>query len=407
MEVEFDYNSKEQQFTLNVQQSCPRSKKQPPLHFPLAVGLIGADGTELVSTTVLEVKEKKQSFTFQNIQSIPLPSLNRNFSAPIHLKANYQFEDLVFLMKHDTDLFNRYEAGQTLLRGQINENITKYSKGEDLDIPRSLIDCFQTILRDEKLEGMFVNKTLKLPSVSDIAEMQEIIDYRAIFEVREKMIETFAIELKSDLISLYEKASALTPSINSRKLKSLCLQYLSYTKDPSIPELIYTQYERAQNMTDGFSALSILTNLDSDYRSQALEDFYSKWKSDQLVITKWFMLQAMSKLPGTLLEVKKLMNDPVYDNKIPNLVRALLGGFLENHVQFHDESGDGYAFIADQILVLDELNPLVAARLVKGFEKYEKLDKKRKKLIKVELKRILEKPSLSPNVYELGSNILG
>lgn len=405
VKVDFHYYDKEQRFELSVEQCSPKSSHLEPLHFPFAIGLIGADGKEVLPTTVLEIKEKKETFIFENIHSIPLPSLNRHYSAPVHVKAPYLEDDLIFLMKYDTDLFNRYQAAQQLMMDILLETVKKLQKKQEVHFHRGFVDAFKAIL-EEDLSGSFISKTLSLPSEGLIAEQLEVIDYEAIHEAREFYLRQIAISHKDLFFEIYNRLNGDSKTIDQRRLKNLCLKYLSYLEDDHCVELIYQQFDQAQNMTDEFSALQLLANSSSSIKDQALDQFYKKWSQNTLVMMKWFAVQAGSKLPGALERVQDLMNNPVFDIKVPNLVRAVLDSFAHNYVQFHDEDGKGYQFMADQILLLDEINPLVAARFAKSFEKYEKLDKQRKKLMKKELKRILEKAYLSTNVYEIIKNIL-
>jgi aminopeptidase N len=184
------------------------------------------------------------------------------------------------------------------------------------------------------------------------------------------------------------------------------LKYLTYLEEPSIAQMMLTQYTKATNMTEQMSAMSCLCQIASPESEEVLDHFYKKWHKDPLVMMKWFAVQAASKLPGTLDRVKVLMNNPSFDVKIPNLVRSLQGTFIENMSQFHAIDGSGYEFIADQIIELDGINPHLSSRFVKGFNKLDKFDSQRKRLMKQALKRIMDKQDLSSNVYEIASNIL-
>ncbi len=404
--VDFHYEPKNHTFKLRILQSCPKSKKSEPLHFPFRISLIGADGKEVLEDKLLEIREKEHEFIFDNIQTIPLPSLNRSFSAPVNIQAPYHLDDLIFLMRHDTDLFNRFDRAQEVMTKLILENVGALSAGRDLEVHRGFLDAFRDVLLDRSLEGMFLNKALAFPAENYISDQMTEILVDELHEVREFYLRQMAHALRDDFLGMYNTVRSKAKTIDARKLQSLCLKYLIFIEESSIVQMIFDQYTKASNMTELMSALSALCHVSSSETDEALDHFYKKWHKDPLVMMKWFSVQAASKLPGTLDRVKTLINNPSFDVKIPNLVRSLHGVFIENMSQFHAIDGSGYDFMAEQIIYLDSINPHLSSRLVKGFNKMNKFDKQRKKMMRQALKKVMDKPDLSSNVYELTSNIL-
>jgi aminopeptidase N len=217
-----------------------------------------------------------------------------------------------------------------------------------------------------------------------------------------------ASDLKEIFLTVYRGNTDTGPyridqeSIGRRSLKNTCLAYLSELEDKDVRGLCVNQYRTGGNMTDVLAALANLANAECPERVEALASFYEKWKDDPLVMDKWLSIQATSRLPNTLEEVKKLTNHPVFNIKNPNKVRALIGAFAQaNPVRFHDPGGEGYSFLADHVLTLDPMNPQIAARLVTAFTLWKRYDEKRKALMKAQLERIIQTPELSKDVYEV------
>jgi len=239
-----------------------------------------------------------------------------------------------------------------------------------------------------------------------------VIDPTAIFEARRFVQKTLATELKETFLAIYYTNQDTGPyrvdqaSIGRRSLKNICLAYLMELDEPGIRKLCMEQYRNAENMTDRVASLATLANFDCTERSDALASFYETWKHDPLVMDKWLSIQALSRLTTTLNTVKLLMADPAFSLKNPNKVRALIGAFSSNTVRFHAPEGEGYVFLADQVLAINTLNPQIAARLVSAFTMWKRYDEKRKALMKAELERILAAPKLSRDVHEIVSKSL-
>jgi aminopeptidase N len=298
-----------------------------------------------------------------------------------------------------------------------------YKNKKPLVLSSDFIEAMRSMLSANNLDNALKAQILTLPSETYLGEQVATIDVDAIYQARRFVRMELARELKSEFERLYQENQSdgdyevSAEAFAQRSLKNICLGYLALLNDPPIrpsgtfprvgegvlsQELCVTQFKRASNMTDSLAALQALANLDCPERVSALADFYTRWKDEPLVLDKWFMLQATSELPDTLAEVKKLTQHPAFNLQNPNRVRALIGGFCSgNFIRFHDVSGSGYAFLADQVLALDKLNPQIAARLVQPLTSWRRYDSTRQALMKAQLERLAKTAKLSKNVYEI------
>lgn len=413
LKVSFEYNKEPQKFTLNVEQSNPKEgNSAPPLHFPLKVGLLGPDGEDYPIQGLLEVKEKSQSFTFENIPQKPIVSLNRDFSAPIKIESPLEASDYIFLMAHDSNDFNRWESSQEIAMQIMLATASEWDNPSSTTLNKDYIAAFGDLLLDTELDFSFKALILNLPTENLMGQKQDIIQFNDNHSTREWIKEELANNHEEAFLGLYQELGEFkeykieAKDMGRRKLKNTCLSYLSYLNKDEYNALCMKQFTNATNMTDQFAALSILSRIECPERLEAMQFFYDKWKGDALVITKWLSLQALSPLSGALDRVKELIEDPVFDYKIPNIARAVFGSFFENHTHFHALDGSGYEFAQEQIARLDEINPSVAARLSTAFKKYPKLDPKRREMMKASLNKLLTKKGLSRNAYEIISKSL-
>ena len=371
-----------QVFTLTVKQSM-----HPPFHVPLAVKIGQHE-------KVLSVTGTEQSYTFENLKAKPVPSLLRGFSAPVTLNYPYTEAELVHLLAHDDDPFNRWEAGQRL-----SSEIILHRNG----VPSpAFLDAIKLLLKEK--DPAFVAETLALPSETFLAEQMKVVDPDALHGARNALRRALASHFTDSFLEVYEKLKSDNPyspdsaSAGRRALRNLCLGYLGEIEGPA---LAYRQFERADNMTDAMAALASLANTDCAERGLALEAFYAKWQGDQLVVDKWLAVQASSRLHGTLARVRELLAHPAFDLKVPNKVYALIRSFSVNHVRFHSADGAGYEFVADQVLALDKFIPQVAARIARGFDRWKRFDLNRKNKSKAQLERIRDAAGLSKDVAEI------
>src|SRR5918992_1408658 len=356
------------QFILTVKQSM-----SPPFHIPFAVKIGERE-------EVLSLKEREQAFAFP-VKEKPVASLLRGFSAPVILNYPYSEADLLHLLAHDDDPFNRWEAGQRLAASMILD------KGGN---PSStFLDAALLAMSDP--DPAFVAELLTLPAETFLAEQMDVVDPDRLHESRNALRRALARFLKTELSATYERLTSKglyspdAQSIGRRSLRNLCLGYLGELGQSA---LAYEQFERADNMTDSMAALFTLANLDCPEREKALAEFYERWKDEPLVLDKWLAVQAGSRLSTTLKTVKQLLKHPAFDIKVPNKVYALIRAFAANHVRFHAADGSGYAFLADQVIRLNTLNPQVAARMARGFDRWRKFDPGRQEKARAQLERI-------------------
>jgi aminopeptidase N len=340
-------------FTLTVKQSM-----NPPFHIPL-LAKVGAE------ERLLHVREPEQRFTFGGLKERPVPSLLRRFSAPVTLNYPYSEADLLHLLAHDDDPFNRWEAGQRLAAQIILERAGEPS--------RAFIAAMGSMLAEH--DQIFAAEVLNLPAETFLAEQLATVD-----------------------------PDALHAAIGRRALRNQCLGYLAELGEA---KLAYEQFRGADNMTDAMAALTWLAQLDCPERERALEEFYARWKNEPLVLDKWLAVQAGSRLPDTLPRVKRLLAHPAFDRKVPNKVYALIRTFTANHVRFHAADGGGYAFLADQVIALNALNPQVAARMARGYDRWRKFDPARQGKARAALERIRDTDGLSKDVAEIVTKALG
>jgi aminopeptidase N len=422
LEVRGNFDAAARRYTLTVMQSCsptPGQVEKQPFHIPMAVGLVGPDGNDVPlqldgekraagTTRVLSVTHAEEEFVFLNVARQPVPSLLRGFSAPVNLRFEYSDADLTHLMAHDSDAFNRWESGQRLALNLLLRGIASYRVGHAPAFPGSFVKAFSRVLADAAKDPAFAAEALGLPSESLVAEQMEEVDSDAIHAVRVALRKHLASSLKGELLATYQAFAASGPynpgarSAGQRSLRNLCLSYLMELDDDTVRTLCVRQFDSADNMTDSMAALTALANTDCLARSEALDKFYAKWKDESLVMDKWFSVQATCRLPDTLAEVKRLLSHPAFNLKNPNKVRALIGSFCQgNHVRFHVADGSAYEFAADQVIAIDPLNPQVAARLARSFDRWRKFDTIHQKHAKVAIGRIRDTAGLSKDTTEV------
>lgn len=421
------YIEAEDKFILKVEQTCPPTPGQPekePFYIPLRVGLLDKQGNELnlelspqktskdVTDLVLSVTEINQEFVFENITEKPIPSLLRSLSAPVQMEYPYSREELFFLMIHDNDGFNRWNASQLLAIDVINE----LQESKSANVPVIIEDAFKGVLenalQDDTIDQAMVAHLLALPTEGFLIEQAEVADVDVIHRVRESLSNHLALKLKDLFAQIYNKTNIDEPykadasSIARRALKNLSLGYLVRTKDSECLETCYEQFNTASNMTDRAAALRQLVNSSCEQGknlgAQALDTFYQQWQHEPLVVDQWFVIQATCQSLNTLNQVESLLTHEAFDIKNPNKVRSLIGAFCgQNHIGFHQQSGEGYEFLADRILELDKLNSQIAARLLIPLTKWKKYDSNRQALMQAQLNRIKANADLSKDVYEV------
>ncbi|KFI22917.1 aminopeptidase N [Nitrosococcus oceani] len=422
------YDPEMSTYTLKVKQTCPPTPEQPhkaPFHIPLAIGLLDAEGRDLplrlageaeaiTGTRVLELRQAEETFVFQDIPCKPVPSLLRGFSAPVKLYLDLSNEEYCFLLVHDKDHFNRWEAGQQLAIKILLGLVEDHQQGKPLILDPAFTNTIEKILAGDESDQAFVAQILTLPSEHYLAEFMTVIDPEAAYKARRFLQRGLAEALHSTFTTTYESLAGTSPyhsspeEIGRRKLRNICLEYLMTLDGPDIKSRCLQQFNESDNMTDVIAALSSLADTESSERKIALQAFYNQWKNDSLVMDKWLSLQALSRRQDTLTIVKKLTQHPAFKLTNPNKVRALIGAFCQgNPVRFHDPSGEGYRFLRDYILKLDPLNPQIAARLASTFNLWRRYDQNRQIIMKEQLEHIVNSPRISKDVYEITTKALG
>jgi len=423
VQVKSKYDAEKQTYELTLSQSCKPGAGQDcklPFHIPVAVGLLDARGndmplhlqgapfaTTVPTTRVLELTKDKQTFRFDQVTRKPIPSLLRNFSAPVELEYSYTDDELAHLMAHDSDAFNRWEAGQRLAIKRLLNIINNIRNNGQLVLDELFINTMRTTLNDQSLDPSFREVVLTLPSELMLAEQCEVIDPQAIHTARKFVRNTLSEKLKAYFIAAYEanrtpgKYSPDAKSAGKRGLKNLCLSYLLGWKDESTLQLAHAQIDAANNMTDRVAALMGLLNTGSSSAEQPLKKFYQDFKNEALVVDKWFSLQAVAEHTD-VKAVRKLMTHPAFTLKNPNRARSLIFSFCNgNPSQFHAPDGSGYAYWAEQVIALNKLNPQVAARLVRTLDHWKKYKPELKKQMQAALQKIAASKGLSKDVQEL------
>ena len=416
------YDRAKQEAELTIEQVLPPTPGQPkkkPFHMPVRMGLIGSNGDELPLRLadgsepkggVVELTKARQTFKFKGVTSKPVASLLRDFSAPVNLSFEQSTDDLEFLMVHDSDLYNRWQAAQTYATRLILD-VMKGKKGAN---PRDLAKAVGRTVADESLEPAYRAMMLSLPSESDIARIVKAnVDPAAIHQARKSVVGGIGTEIASELKELYDAHLVKGPykpdadSAGHRSLRIAAMGVLSRRGKPEDIARVAQHFETASNMTDQMAALMILADIDAPARVKALAAFETTWSGDTLVMDKWFAAQASSELPGAVEAVANLRNHRLFSLTNPNKVRALIGAFAQgNQLNFNRPDGAGYALTADTVIELQKHNPQVAARLLGAFRSWQTLEPKRRKLAKAQLEKVRDTDGLARDVYEIVTKTL-
>lgn len=426
LNVQQHYDPSAQTLALSISQSCPPTPGQhvkEPLHIPVTVGLLNQDGSaascklqdsdQVCDEVILQLTQPEQTFIFENLTEQPVVSILRGFSAPVKLVMERSLDELAFLLSHDSDTFNRWEAGQQLAGQIITGLIADVQNGRDMHVNPVMVNAFKQVLEQPWDDLSYFSLLLSLPSETYLAEQMEIVDVEAVHTAREFVMLTLAEQLQTQLEALYKKnhkdesGNFDSGAIGRRRIKNTCLSYLSKLENANVHQLSQQQFNNAKNMTDQMAALTVIVNNPHPAKQKCLDSFYYQWKSEALVIDKWFALQASSSMPDTFTTVQALMQHPAFDLGNPNRVRSLIGAFSQsNPLHFHAANGQGYQFLADQIIALNTLNPQVASRMVVALTSWRRFDEGRQALMKAQLERIITTEAISKDVYEVASKSL-
>jgi aminopeptidase N len=434
VECSGEYDAEAKTYTLRLRQGCPSAPGQAPklpYVIPFAVGLVDSTGYDLplelanggplrverepngATTAILPLVEAEQRFVFGNVPEKPVPSLLRGFSAPVHVRNEHSDEELGLLMAHDLDSFNRWEASQLLATRVLLAGAETIRAARDFTVPALFSDAIGRVLTDGARDPGFAAECLQLPSENYLAECSDCAYPDAIHSARQKAIREIATRYRTRFEGAFRHFSVPGPyspdatAMGRRALRNTALGYITSIDDATSRALAFLELRRAANMTDAMAALVCLSDSAGAERERALAMFYDKWKDEALVIDKWFYVQATAALPGTLGRVKALMAHPAFDLKNPNRARSLLHAFaMSNPLHFHAADGSGYGFIAEQVIALDRLNPQVASRLARAFDRWKKYDEGRQAHARAALESIRAAGDISGNVEEVVDHAL-
>jgi aminopeptidase N len=425
VEVTSDYDAAGKTLTLGFKQVLPPTPGQPdkqPMHIPIRMGLVAKSGAAMPVTIegdnatgpderVIELTEGEQSVTFIGVEEMPLLSLGRRFSAPIHIKAPLDRTARAALMGKDKDSFNRWESGQALAADVLLQAAKAIETGQGMAGDGGYIKAIGDVLAGAEADPAFAALMLVPPLESELAAVMTA-DPEAIHAARVSLIRAVASTHRAAFERLYHASAtpgAFSPDAGpagKRALRNACLRYLTAADDEAAAEIADKHYRDATNMTDMIAGLAALTRMSSERRMRAFDRFHDRFKGDPLVLDKWMSLQAGSPLPGTVDHVRALMKNPAFDIKNPNRVRSLIGAFAGNHLRFHNADGSGYRLVAEIIATLDKINPQVSARLAGAFEAWHRYDPKRQGLMKAELEKLTRLDGLSENLFEVANKLI-
>jgi len=398
-------------YTLHFKQETPPTPGQvskKPLHIPVAVGLLNPNGDEVLPTQVLELTQTEQSFTFDGLASRPIPSILRDFSAPVIIVRDTSNATRAFLLAHDTDPFNKWEAGRALGKSVLTAMLTENAAPD-----AAYLDALSRVAIDDALDPGFRARVLQLPGEDDMAqslhEAHHVPDPTAIHDARERLATALADRLSGDLARLYAEmavAGPYSPDADATAKRALRAAALALTTRLDGGELARTQYENADNMTEQYGAL--LQLVPTRHGPGAMQSFYDQWRADRLVIDKWFSAQVAQARPQVALAMaRKLVEHTDFNWQNPNRLRALIFPLaIGNLAAFHQPDGATYAFVADWLIRVDKINPQMAARIANVFSTWRRYDADRQDMIRAELKRIAQTPGLSRNTAEMVSRLL-
>ncbi|RNM26589.1 aminopeptidase N [Dickeya undicola] len=421
--VRDDYDAATRQYRLHVSQMTPvGADKQPklPLHIPLDVELYDTAGQVIPLCqkgqklgSVLNVTEAEQTFVFDDVPCQPVPSLLREFSAPVKLNYAWSDEQLTFLMRHASNAFSRWDAAQSLLANYIRLNVARHQQKQPLSLPMHVVDAFRGVLLDDQLDPMLASQILSLPSENEMAELFDVIDPEAIAAVRQSLVQTLAQEMADELLAVY-RANKLASyrvdqqDMGKRALRNLCLSYLAFADRSQADALAAAQFTDADNMTDSLAAMAAAVAAQLPCRDTLLAAFDERWHQDGLVMDKWFTLQASSPASDVLNRVRELLNHRSFSLNNPNRLRSLVGSFCAgNPSAFHAVDGSGYQFLTEMLSDLNTRNPQVASRLIEPLIRLKRYDSNRQALMRQALETLKGLENLSGDLFEKITKALG
>ncbi|MFO1122539.1 MAG: aminopeptidase N [Hyphomicrobiales bacterium] len=416
------YDAASRSLDLTLEQRTPPTPGQPekkPLHVPLGIGFVAPDGrdypldlegTGILNAPLIELTEQKRTFRFRNLPKRPVVSLNRGFSAPVQLVSNSTAADQLFLMAHDRDSFNRWEAGQMRARNLMLEAVAGHADGDGME---AYADALLSVLGDRRGDLAFKSLMLGLPAEAEIAAaIGRDVDPDRVQAAREGLRQYLGNRMRDHLEALWQETAPHGPyrpdpdGTARRALRAAVLQLMVIGDPEAGTALALAELRNADNMTMTIAALAALVQRPGPAREEALDSFFTRHRHDPLLVDKWLMLNAQCTGPGAAVRIEWLTQHPSFDWRTPNRVYALLAAFTSGNMSgFNAADGEGYRVVADAILRLDGINPQVAARIATGFRSCRLLEPVRREAAQAALRRVLDQPSLSPDVFEIVSRI--
>ncbi|CEK12031.1 aminopeptidase N [Legionella hackeliae] len=384
--------------TITMTQSCPATPEctdKKPFHIPIRVALFDANGQKLaIEKDVLELREAEQTFSFTGLKGEPIVSLLRDFSAPIKLYSQASEKELLALLRFETDGFAKWDAAQRLALNCIQTYFN--SPQQEWGIPDALLAAYRHVLLDESLDNALRAEILTPPSFEEVAASLTGVDVDNVEAARDYFRKTLGMYLIEEASSTYQRLWQIeshamnAQAYGQRQLRNICLWLMMKADEKRSLSVCRQQFIKSRTMTDQMASFALLNNCTQEsFREQSIDSFYQQWSQDELVLDKWFAIQASSELPDTLARVKTLLKHPAFNIKNPNKVRALIGAFCQSNPRnFHAKDGSGYAFLTEMIVKLDKINPQITARLATPFTRWRRYDLKRQELIKQELRQL-------------------
>ncbi|EKX51818.1 hypothetical protein GUITHDRAFT_134166 [Guillardia theta CCMP2712] len=426
VELSSQYDEDKKTLTVRMEQQLPAtadtSEEKQPMLIPVALGLLDSSGKEMalgrmsedgaeavdlggVTTTVIRLMRKQQTFVFEGIPSRPVLSILRGFSAPVKIRSDRTEQDLMLLLSYDSDAYNRWDSAQTLAKEEI---LKAWRAGAGkAELRAEFIDAFRKVVADKNADKHFISQVLSFPSVSELLEEVGSTDPTAVFAARNAVEKSLAEALEREMLEVFtsnrssEAYKVDNEGIGRRALMLTALRFLSSLNKPEHNERALKAFKEANNMTEQVGALRCLCKNDNELSRKALEDFYQQWKHDDLVLCQWLRIQAQMETPNNLDKVRRLLDHEAFDLKNPNKIYSLILAFSRTYTNFHAIDGSGYSFITDCILKLDKSNPQVASACTECFTSLRMYDDVRQQLLTAQLQRLAKEENLSGNVSEI------
>ncbi|HRQ60163.1 MAG TPA: DUF3458 domain-containing protein, partial [Alphaproteobacteria bacterium] len=402
------YDEASKTYTVQLSQFVPPTPGQAgkkPMHIPVKIGLIGSNGDDLADE-ILHLTQEKQKFELKNIAQKPIPSVLRDFSAPVTLKTDLKDADLRFLMVHDGDGFNRWEAGQTYFLNALNTLIDKGG-----EVPAEFLDTYGAVIDralDKSSDKALMARALALPDAARIGQSRAVVDPDAIHTARESVLAAIKATHKDKLKTLYAdnrsgpKFSITPAAMGQRALQNTVLGLLTSSCGKNCAALAKAQFDEANNMTDRLAALARLSDMDCPERTAALHEFYERFKAYPLVVDKWFAVQAASGRDSVMDDLASLTHHEDFVWKTPNRVRSVYASFaMMNPVKFHAQNGKGYEFLKNAVVKLNGINPQIGARMLNPLREWRRYTPDRQDKMRKALEDILATPNLAPDIFEI------